>query len=76
VAGLKGIKMKHEWKDGYVPEELDFTSQVFRRFRKCKHCGKVQEYEKEHNWGRVVGGRWNPLVGRCTGVYEKVVLVK
>jgi hypothetical protein len=66
--------MKHEWEDKYIPEDFDYFSRMFRTFRKCKHCGKIQEYAKKYTLGRVVGGRWHPLAGRCTGVYENIIL--
>ena len=58
--------MKHEWEE--LPSgDHRYPKLWFRRLRQCKHCRKVQEYEVEHLWMRVVGYYWRPLVGRCPG---------
>lgn len=60
--------MKHDWFD--PPPK--YASERFHRIsvygvRKCFNCGARQEKTANHEWGRVVGYQWWPLVGRCKG---------
>ncbi len=60
--------MRHDWDDWWA-DPRKTPAQVFmsQRERHCRNCGATQHQEIEHSWGRVVGRRWTPLVGRCKG---------
>lgn len=73
--------MKHDWEVISAPIEWDDKFETFRicskkRFRLhdtvkiCKICGKMQMRNTEHEWMRVIGYRWIPLVGRCKGIKQ------
>lgn len=59
---------KHQWIELPSSGDVRDRARWFRRVRQCAVCGRVQEWETEHLWMRVVGYRWLPLVGRCPGV--------
>lgn len=59
--------MAHAWED-YVPPGVSPAQQFMSEpWRRCAHCGKVQQRETQHSWMRVTGRIWRPLAGRCKG---------
>lgn len=52
--------MAHEWERYGEDRE-----RPFQRLRRCLKCGATQEWCDEQRWGRVIGYKWWPLVGRC-----------
>jgi hypothetical protein len=59
--------MRHDWQD--IPSTVSDPHWYGKR--KCRNCGAVQTREDEQNWGRIIGYRWRPLVGRCKPKDEK-----
>lgn len=58
--------MKHEWENkNPAPNTKYFKYFGCHDLRECKKCGAIQEKHADYNWGRVVGYRWQPKVGRC-----------
>lgn len=57
----------HKWEDHYHPPGMS-NAELFMNapFRRCVHCGKVQQRYTETAWMRVTGYRWVPLAGQCT----------
>ena len=55
--------MKHNWQEFIDPENPHRA--ISGPQRCCKHCVAIQIKETQYLWGRVVGYRWLPLVGRC-----------
>lgn len=54
---------KHDWENIRGNDKKYGIS--FSERRLCKTCGAFQKKSTQHSWGRVVGYRWWPLVGRC-----------
>lgn len=53
--------MRHQWEDAG-----SYTARrPFQKWRRCKNCGKEQQQQSRHLWGRVVGYFWTPKAGRC-----------
>jgi hypothetical protein len=54
--------MAHKWEElpSNKPEHLMSGPR-----RECVNCGARQVKEQETAWGRVIGYKWWPLVGRC-----------
>jgi hypothetical protein len=65
--------MAHKW-EFYQPPHMS-NAELFMNepFRRCAHCGKVQQRHTEHSWMRVVGYKWLPKAGRCTVIERKSV---
>ena len=59
--------MRHDWE--HVSRVAADLSGMY--LRRCKNCGAEQERTQDHNWGRVIGTRWLPLVGRCKGQMQE-----
>ncbi|CAB5079709.1 hypothetical protein UFOVP141_29 [uncultured Caudovirales phage] len=56
----------HAWVDG--PYDNKFHRMMGgSKVRTCSLCGKTQHEKVDTAWGRVIGRRWIPLVGRCIG---------
>lgn len=60
--------MKHEFEKA-EPNNPMHAMQVYGS-RKCKNCGKVQHKYSEQNWGRIIGYKWLPLIGRCKPIQK------
>jgi hypothetical protein len=58
--------MGHAWKPYAPPDKTPVELFMSEPYRRCEHCGKVQQRETEHAWMRVVGHKWRPLAGACT----------
>jgi hypothetical protein len=56
---------KHDW----APPEYANPAEAYQapEERICGLCGARQQLERDYWWGRIVGRRWRPLVGRCPG---------
>lgn len=54
--------MKHAW---IRDPDSGTRAMPFEVVRVCVNCGAQQKRESVQEWGRVVGQRWWPLVGRC-----------
>lgn len=59
--------MKHEWQ---ILDE-GMIGMISSPIRKCSHCNLTQRKRTLTNWMRVVGYKWEPLVGRCKGKNQK-----
>lgn len=54
--------MRHEWKRWDDPEKTFAQKFMSGPQRRCDNCGAVQTKNAKHEWMRVVGYRWWPLV--------------
>lgn len=55
--------MKHDWDYSDYGSRTSDLSVLGRRV--CRNCGAEQERHPIFSWMRVIGYRWEPLVGRC-----------
>lgn len=64
--------MKHDWQEWSVQHPgYEGQYEMWYPARKCRNCHKVQERVELHSWMRVVGYRWEPLVGCCKPIITK-----
>lgn len=57
--------MAHDW-EGYTPPGASPGARLMAGpWRRCRHCGFVQERITETLWMRVTGYKWRPLAGHC-----------
>jgi hypothetical protein len=56
--------MAHDWEDT-TPTGL--AALLASPRRRCRNCGVEQTREAETWYMRIIGYRWLPKAGRCTG---------
>lgn len=65
--------MRHKWED-YVPEDSGPGERLMSHgWRRCAHCGVIQERCQNQVWGRVTGYVWYPPAGLTCKNSTKVV---
>lgn len=57
---------KHEWEE-ISNTMADVCKYGWEPRRRCKLCGVIQQKISHTLWMRVMGYKWEPLVGRCKG---------